>query len=324
MISNAPPCWVMHDGAAGNRRQALALAQALGLPCIEWVLHPHAPARWFAPRKIPGSVRSFGSEFSAQLETSPPRLAIGCGRQAALATRLAREAGAQAVQILDPRIDPRHWDVVIAPEHDGLHGDNVVSMLGSLNPVDAVWLMRMRSEFPELGQLPSPRTAVLLGGPTRATAFDRSALDALAGKLGHWLTIDGGSVMVCGSRRTPENFRLQIRERYRHIPGITWMDDSDGRNPYAGVLAWADRIIVSPDSVNMISEACATSAPVWIAEPDRASGRVRQFIAQLLALGRVRAQGREPENFPASPLDETRRVAEKVREKLGLASTPTL
>ncbi len=317
MIPDAP-CWVMHDGAAGNCRQALALAQALEMPCLEWTLHLRAPARWFAPWKIPGSARAFNKEFLARLDTSPPRLAIGCGRQAALATRLARDAGAKAVQILNPRIDPRHWDLVIAPEHDGLRGENVIAMLGSLNPVDAGWLLRARSDFPELGQLPSPRIAVLLGGPTRATTFDFQAIENLIVKLDHWRAVDGGSVMICGSRRTPEIFRQPIRECFRQTPGITWMDDSDGPNPYASVLAWADRIVVSPDSVNMISEACATSVPVWIAEPERASGRVRKFIAQLQALGRVRALEREPENFPVSPLDETRRVAAKVREKLRL------
>ena len=41
-------------------------------------------------------------------------------------------------------------------------------------------------------------------------------------------------------------------------PGLTWCGEADGANPYAGVLAWADRIVCSPDSVNMVSEACAT------------------------------------------------------------------
>ena len=318
MIPDAP-CWVLHDGAAGNSRQAMALAQALGMPCLEWALSPRAPARWFAPWKIPGGARAFNDEFLTRLDAAPPRLAIGCGRQAALATRLARDAGAKAVQILNPRIDPRHWDLVIAPEHDGLHGENVIAMLGSLNPVDAGWLLRARSDFPELGQLPSPRIAVLLGGPTRATAYDFQAIENLTVKLDHWRAVDGGSVMVCGSRRTPEVFRQPIREYYRQVPGITWLDDSDGPNPYSSVLAWAERIVVSPDSVNMISEACATPAPVWIAEPERASGRVQKFIAQLQALGRVRAQQHSPEDFLAAPLNETRRVAEKVRERLGLA-----
>src|SRR3982751_332787 len=94
-------CWVLHDGAAGNRRQALALATAMGLPAQEWTLQANALARWFAPRMAPGARFQWG--FSRTLADDPPALAIGCGRLAALGTRLAAAAGARSVQILDPR-----------------------------------------------------------------------------------------------------------------------------------------------------------------------------------------------------------------------------
>lgn len=312
------PCWVIHDGAAGNRRQALALAAALNLPHREWLLEARGLARWLAPRRFPGSDSAFGGEFVEALRNSAPTLAIGCGRIAALATRQAHWAGVPSVHILDPRISLRHWDLVIAPEHDGLSGKNVIAMLGSLNPVDVDWLRRARQDFPQLGQMPEPRTAVLLGGPTRATRFDRSAFEVLCSKLEFWLARDGGSVMLCGSQRTPPEWASLVRDRYRDDGQLVWMDESDGRNPFAAVLAWADRIVVSPDSVNMISEACATSVPVYVAEPDRATGRARQFIQSLQSSDRVRAQTREALPFPVSPLDETRRVAALVRERLRL------
>jgi mitochondrial fission protein ELM1 len=290
----------------------------MGLPHREWTLTAKGLARWLAPRKFSGAGSPFGLEFAQALNQSPPALVIGCGRIAALATRLARDAGARAVQILDPRIAPRHWDLVIAPEHDGLHGDNVVTLLGSLNPVDADWLKKARDDFPQLGHGPGPRTAVLLGGPTRATGFDRSALEVLLSKLEFWLARDGGSLLVCGSRRTPRDWAGLMRERYGEDGHVVWMDDGDGRNPYAGMLGWADRIVVSPDSVNMLSEACATAVPVYIAEPDRATGRVGNFVRALLARGRVHAQTRDSEPFPAIALDETRRVAGLVRDRLSL------
>lgn len=312
------PCWVLHDGAAGNRRQALALAEALALPYREWVFDHPGLAAWFAPHEFPGAGTAFGDPFRAELAGSPPALAIGCGRIAALATRQARAAGARAIQILDPRISTRHWDLVIAPEHDGLAADNVIAMLGSLHPVDADWLQRARQEFPPPGRLPGPRTAVLLGGPTRATRFDRSALEVLCSKLEYWLAQDGGSVMICGSRRTPRAWAPLLRERYRSADNLVWMDDSDGVNPYPGVLAWADRIIASPDSVNMISEACATAVPVYVAEPARATGRVGRFIQSLLIRDRIRAQLRAPTPFTTAPLIETQRIAGLVRERLSL------
>jgi mitochondrial fission protein ELM1 len=314
--NQAPPTCVLHDGAAGNRRQALALAQALGGPVRELQLDADWLARMLAPRCPPGASTRLGRPFT-ELLAQPPALAIGCGRIAALATRLLKQAGSRAVQILDPRIDPRHWDVVIAPEHDGLLGDNVVTLIGSLHPIDSAWLARARDDFPALGQCPAPRTAVLLGGPTRAVAFDRSAFEVLMAKLEFWLARDGGSVLLCGSRRTPVDIASVARERFSEIPGALWLDAGDGENFYPGALAWADRIIVSPDSVNMISEACATTAPVFIAEPDRATGRVRRFIASLEARGRVQAQTRDAgASIAAEPLLELPRVVAELHTHL--------
>jgi mitochondrial fission protein ELM1 len=204
-------CWVLHDGAAGNRRQALALAAALGLPAREWSLAPNAPARWLAPRWLPGA--GFGPEFAQALERAPPALALGCGRLAALATRQARAAGARVVQILSPRLPTRHWDLVVAPRHDRLEGPNVLALAGSLNPVDEAWLAAARARWPALAQLPGPRTAVLLGGPTAATRFERGALDALCAKLDGTLAQEGGSLLLCGSRRTPRAWAAALRAR---------------------------------------------------------------------------------------------------------------
>src|SRR5690606_32833239 len=118
-------CWVLSDGAAGNEKQALALAHALGFRPRVFTLATRAPWRWFAPRLLPGARHAFGVEFSNALNGPWPPLAIGCGRQAALATRCIRResnGAVRTVQILDPRIDPAHFDLVIAPRHDGLTG----------------------------------------------------------------------------------------------------------------------------------------------------------------------------------------------------------
>ena len=313
--------WVLHDGAAGNRRQALALAGALDLPGHEAPLQPDWRARLLAPRRFPGAAHALGDALAACLSAPPPQLVIGCGRSAALATRLAREAGHRAVQILDPRLEPRHWDLVVAPEHDRLHGTNVLSLVGSLHPVDDAWLAAMRTRFARLEALPRPRTAVLLGGPTRATRFDRGALEVLLARLEQALAHEGGSLVVCGSRRTPAAWAPLLRARYADGAQGThrvWLDAADGDNPYAGALAWADRIVASPDSVNMVSEACATRVPVHVAEPDRATGRVARFLDGLLARGRIRAQAPDLAAFPVEPLRETARIAAEVRERLAL------
>ena len=314
-MSHSPQICSISDGRAGNVRQASALALALaGEEPGHCVLVPRAPWRWLAPRRLAGSARAFGDDF-ARLLAAPPGLVVGCGRQAALATRLLRERGGKVVQILDPRLDPALWDVVVAPMHDGLAGANVITTLGSLHPVDDAWLADARARFAAFEALPRPRTALLLGGDSAHARFDRAAFDALAGMLDAALARDGGSVLATTSRRTPAEVRHALHDRYRDKPGLAWRDEGDGPNPYPGLLGWADRIVCSPDSVNMVSEACATRVPVFVFEPDRVTGRPRGFLDALLARGRIRPMDAKLAAFDVEPLRETARVAAAIKRR---------
>lgn len=306
------------DGRAGNARQAVALARALDAAAGECILEPRAPWRWCAPHRLPGDGAAFGDAFAALL-AQPPALAVGCGRQAALATRLLRERGARAVQVLDPRLAPSHWDVVVVPEHDRLRGDNVVTMTGSLHPVDDAWLEDARARFPAPAVAGGQRIAFLVGGPTAQAGYGRRELSAWIGAIDAILARDGGTLMVSASRRTPPRFRARLRERCAKRAALLWLDAGDGPNPYPGLLAWADRIVCTPDSVNMLSEAAATRAPVYVADPGLAQGRLRTFLDALSARGRIRPLGDALAPFAVEPLRETARVAAEVRRRLGAA-----
>ena len=299
----------VHDGRAGNRRQALALATAMSRDAGECVLAPEAPWRWLAPRRLPFDAHAFGAAFSA-LRQQPPGIAVGCGRQAALATRVLRAWGWKAVQILDPRLPPRHWDAVVAPAHDGLRGDNVLVPIGSLNPVDDAWLAAGRAAFPQFGALPAPRIGVLVGGPTRhapwTTDDARHAFARIAMEAGS----SGGSVLATASRRTPADVAAILRMAFAGIPGFVWVDGSDGPNPYAGLLGWADRLACTPDSINLLSEACATRAPVELIAADRIDRQPRAFVGQLRALRRIAAP--DEADSTVKPLRETARIAARL------------
>lgn len=314
-----PPAhtWTLTDGHAGNVRQATALARALGLPTRDWVLQARAPWKQLAPRLLPGSEHAFGPGFNAAL-AQPPALAIGCGRQAALATRLLRTGGARAIQILDPRISTLHWDLVIAPSHDRLRGRNVLTLLGSLNPVDEAWLADARHRFSHLGRLPGPRTALLVGGPSAHLRLGVPDIDTILATLDAAVRNEGGTVMATTSRRTPAELVARLRRHYADGPHLLWCEERDGVNPYPGLLAWAERIVCTADSVNMLSEACATDAPVFVHAPQRASGRLQRFLGALSERGRIHALGDGLAPFPATPLRETARIAEQVRQRLAI------
>jgi mitochondrial fission protein ELM1 len=307
----------LHDGRAGNARQAVALARALDAGAGECVLRPDAPWRWLAPRALPGAAGAFGAGFGA-LNARPPQLAVGCGRQAALATRLLRKRGSLAVQLLDPRIGTRHWDVVVAPQHDGLRGDNVITTLGSLHPVDDLWLAQARRAWPRFSALPSPHRVLLVGAPSKHAALCDADFDALLRQLAQRARDEGGSFSAAASRRTPPRWRDALAMIDAAVPGLRWRDQRDGANPYAGLLAHAQRIVCTPDSVNMLSEAAATLAPVFVWSGGIASGRLRLFLDALRASGRVRDLDDALPPFAAEPLRETARVAADVVKRLAL------
>jgi mitochondrial fission protein ELM1 len=316
--SPAPVCWAISDGAAGNERQALALARALGLEPRILRIRLREPWNTFAPRLTLRASIAIHDEHGAPLAPPWPDIAIGCGRRAALVTRLLRRwSGGRcfSVQILDPRIDTAAFDVVVAPQHDRVAGANVLHSIGALNTVDREWLAAARVQFVHCAALPPPRTAVLIGGSNRAQRLDETYFDALLDRLSLRHAADGGSFLVSVSRRTPTATTARLRAAFARFPGMFWSGTGDGENPYPGFLAWADRIVVTPDSVNMLSEACATGKPVYTFAPRPIAGKLAAFHAELLASGHLRRLDENTHRPQPAPLAETAAIAELVRER---------
>lgn len=295
------------------------MAEALTPSIREIVVDLRAPWSWFAPRLLPGSRMALGRNDETLLPPWPT-LAIGCGRSAAWATRLIRrwsEGRSLTVQILDPRIDPKHWDLVVAPKHDDLRADNVLNPLGSLHPIDDAWLADGRDAFASFGELPGPRLGVLIGGERRGAAFDGALADAFLDAVRARHAVDGGSVLVAVSRRTPPTQLPRIRDAFAGLPGRIWTGSADGANPYPGILGWADRLVVTPDSVNMLSEACATGRPVHTFTASPLPAKLERFHAELRSAGLLHDIDAHTADRQA-PLRETAAIATEVRRHLGL------
>ena len=316
--ANAPECWAITDGAAGNERQASALAEALGVTARIVRIRIRQPWDALAPHLVIGARHAVRDADHSALAPPWPDIAIGCGRRAALVTRALRawSAGRSfTVQILDPRIDAAAFDVVVAPQHDGVAGANVIRSIGALNPVDARWLAEGRMRFARFAEQHAPRTTVLIGATTRAQRLDAAYFDALLERLRAWQLADGGSYLVSVSRRTPPETVSILRHAFAAFPGEFWAGAEDGENPYAGLLAWADRIVVTPDSVNMISEACASGKPVYTFAPRPIAGKVASFHRTLHASGHLRLLGEAASKPQPPPLTETHEIAELVRAR---------
>jgi len=320
MLKRQDECWVITDAAAGNQRQALALAEHLQRPTRHLVLEPRAPWSWLAPRLTLGGRLALPAPQRAWFAPPWPAVAIGCGRSAALFTRMLRELSTghcYTVQILDPRINPGHWDCVVAPRHDGVAGTNVLQPLGSLNPIDDRWLADGRSSCPQFAELPQPRVGVLLGGPRKGIVLDADYAHQLATVLiAHRQNEGGGSLLIVASQRTPPAMIEIFRQAMRTLPGLVWAGRNDGNNPYPGVLGWADRLVVTPDSVNMLSEACAVGCPVQTFITAPLPARIERFHQSLRGAGLLGQTGSPSVVWRGPALRETAALAAIIRERI--------
>jgi mitochondrial fission protein ELM1 len=298
--------------------QCLGLAEALGLAPIIKRVGLRAPWRQLTPYFRLGGQRQF-ARGSDPLRAPFPDLLIATGRMSVAASvmvrRLARGT-TRTVQLQNPVISPRHFDLVVVPRHDGIKGANVVATKGALHRVTPDILLAAAARFaPLLGKLPGPRIAVLVGGTNSAYRFGPGEAVALGAQLATAVRALGGSLLVTPSRRTSEeNIRL-LRSGFSGLRHFLW--DGKGENPYFGILGLADYIVTTPDSVNMVSEAVSTGKPVYVAQLPGGSEKFDRFHRMMREDGLVKEFTGALLPYRYTPLDDTGMVAERVRQMLG-------
>ena len=255
-----------------------------------------------------------------EMPSEVPDVAIGCGSKSRKILRALRKRGAFTVYVQDPRRRYSVYDLVVAPEHDGVERHNAVSMIGS--PTRFVpKVLRGIAEAPMAAPegFPEKRAAFLIGGTSSRFAMDADAVEEHIAAA-EALLAEGFGLMVTTSRRTPGAAARRWRELGARDD--VWLYEGVGENPYGTFLATADVVLVTEDSTNMLSEACGAGVPVFRLSMNRKSGSGEPGkFAQLYAAledrcGVVVWPGAVPELGRREPLDETSRVARLVWEAL--------
>jgi len=303
------PSMILSEPYAGLQAQALGLAEAAGLAPDLVSLQPRAPWRWIPARTWPAPLRA------VELPDPGDTVVIGAGGTAAVVGSALRRPGRPVVQVQHPRIDPARFDLIVVNRHDELTGPNIVVTRTALHRASPARLAEAAAVWaPRLAHLPRPLVAVLVGGSNGRFRLDAVVASALGASLADMMRADQVGLALTPSRRTSEEAQVALRRAVAPLGGWVW--DMDGENPYFGLLALADAIVVTEDSVSMVSEAVATPAPVLLAGLPGRSRRIRRFNQYLQEDGRVRPFAGRLELWPVSPIDDTQAAADEMRRRL--------
>ena len=311
-------CWVVTDGKVGMENQCVAVARRLGLDPIVKRVRMRAPWKQLSPWALRIGNRWSLSPEGAQLDGPLPDLLIATGRHSVTSSLAVREmTGGRAlrVQIQNPGIDPSHFDLVVVPRHDRLSGPNVLVTRGAPHGVTPQALEAARERFaPRFAHLPHPRITLLLGGNNGVYRLNELAAKNLAECLSTLARGSHGSVLVTPSRRTGAAIEAGFRKRLAGVQGEIW--DGTGDNPYLAYLAYADHILVTADSVNMVCEAASTGKPVHVVPLDGGSDKFRRFHEGLVRDGITRPFHGTLDSWSYGTFDDTGLVAARIREML--------
>jgi len=307
-------CWLLTDGKIGDEVHCRGIAEALGVTYEMRYVAPRWPFVWLMPW---GPIDPREAPHRPQSPIAPPYpdLLIASGRRAVAYVRHVKHASEGrtfTVFLKDPRSGTPSADFIWAPEHDLLRGDNVLVTLTSPHRVSPERLEAARKTVPpEIEALSYPRIAMLLGGKSGAFVYNARTNRRLADVIRAISAVEPhASFMVTPSRRTPPATLRAVREALAGRPAMFW--DGTGENPYLAFLAHADFIVAPADSVNMVGEAVATGAPVYVFRPQGRGGKINRFLERLKQAGAVRELDGPLVSFSYRPIDATSEIAAEI------------
>lgn len=302
-------CCVITDGKMGDLAQCLGVVERLGLSPDIRTVKPRAPFTWLMPWG-PVDPRESAGKPGSPIAAPFPDIAIASGRRAVPYLRAIKAASSGktfTVFLKDPRIGPKAADFIWAPAHDSIRGANVLTTLTSPHRLSEEAIALARSApTPWVQDRSKITTALLLGGPSkdfRFTPQDCARFIALMDQA----MASGAQIVATPSRRTPVDLANAVARKIRAAGGYFW--DGNGENPYRAILAHAQALIGTAESVNMIGEAASTGKGIYVFRPSGQSQKIDQFLRGLDELGATRPFQGRIEAFSYSPVDSTPLIA---------------
>lgn len=257
-----PRIWVLLGPRTGDNNQALALAEALGLPFETRTLaynRLQALSVW-----LPGTALTLDRDSRQRLQPPWPDLVIAIGRRSVPVARWIKrqnQGRTKLVRIGHPRIDPGLFDLVITTRQYPVPPDDNVLLLPLAMSRFSTPPEPTAEEKGWLAGLSKPVRLLAIGG---ATKYWSLSADRVAEAVRN-LQQRGGALVIATSRRTDPDVTEKVRAALS--PSDRLVDGAVPRFPV--LLNAADEIFVTGDSVSMLSEAILTGKPVGLVPIDQ-------------------------------------------------------
>jgi len=219
-----------------------------------------------------------------------PDFVISCGAQTAgVNYLLSCESRAKSIVVMRPSIfSVRKFDLVIIPRHD--HPPtrkNVAITEGALNLIDENYLKeqskKLTAAIGHALNVKSFYVGLLIGGDTKDFKLSKDSVKIIIDQIKCLAEKTDVGVLATTSRRTPLEVERLVKEEFNGYANLSLLVIANEKNfPFTigGILGLAQAVIVSPESISMISEAAASGRYV-IVYKSKVSRRHLEFLNYL-------------------------------------------
>jgi len=305
---------LLTEGMHGMISQVEGLAKALD---IDFTHHKVELNHFW--KLIPPKLTPISESVYKKINHDDFDVIISCGRKSVVPSIHLKNTAKKKVfniHIQDPKVDLNHFDFIVAPEHDGIEGQNVISTKGAIHYLTENEISENKDYLNSFIKKDERKIwALIMGGPTKYYDYSTKNMKHIFTALYKLLKKHDFQLVVIPSMRTPINTIHYAKEFFGE--NHTIIMDVD-KKAYLSALAISENIVVTCDSSSMISEAALTGKPIYIASilPKKNDKRFQRFRNLFRELNIIRNLGEEVEIWSYEKLDETNRVANIIKQKI--------
>ena len=304
---------LLTEGMHGMISQVEGLAKALD---IEFT-HQKVELNSFW-KMIPPSFTPISNIVFKKFDISDFDIIISCGRKSVIPSIYLKKNSNKKIfniHIQDPKVSLKNFDFIIAPEHDSLNGQNVITSKGAIHYLTLDEIKNNHTYLEQKLEKNKDCLLLVLGGPNKYYNYDDNNLINIFDKIKKILNNNNLQAIVIPSMRTPKK-TINLADELLGKENLV-INNID-KKAYLSGLSLAKYIVVTCDSTSMISEAAITGKPIYIADiPTKKNDRRFKIFRELFSeLNITKNLNEKLEIWNYKSLNETARIAEEIKKKI--------